>query len=204
MNVRTTLLLLVAFLVLGGYVLWSERSKPADATTTDTSGTHVLQINSNDVNAIVVRASTGKQVRVERSGSDWQLREPAAGRADAAGVTNVLNALSQLGATRTITPTTQDLAPYGLAAPAYTIRLFKGSATLAELRLGSKNPDKSATYVQHVGSPIIYLVSDSILDTVEQWPSAPPVQPTPTMPPPTVRPTTTSAPANPTTTASAR
>ena len=194
MNVRTTLLLLVAFVVLGGYVLWSERSKPTDTSTTATSSTPVLQINSNDVSAIVVRASTGKQVRVERSGSDWQLREPAAGRADAAGVTNVLNGLSQLSATNTITPTTQDLAPYGLAPPAYTVQLFKGSATLAELRLGTKNPDKSATYVQHVGSPNIYLVSDTILDTVEQWPGAPPVPPTPTVPPPTARPGASSAP----------
>ena len=204
MNVRTTLLLLVAFVVLGGYVLWSERNKPADTTATATSSIPVLQINTGDVSAIVVRASTGKQVRVERSGSDWQLREPAAGRADAAGITNVLNGLSQLSATRTITPTAQDIGPYGLATPAYTVQLFKGGTTLAELRLGSKNPDQSATYVQHVGSPIIYLVSDSILDTVEQWPGAPPVQPTPTVPPPTVRPTARSAAPNATATATAK
>jgi hypothetical protein len=204
MNVRTTLLLLIAFVVLGGYVLWSERGKPVDATTGDTSSTPVLQINSSDVSAMVVRNSTGKQVRVERSGGDWQLREPAAGRTDAASVTNVLNGLSRLSATRTITPTTQDLGSYGLAAPAYTIQLFKGSATLAELRLGSKNPDRSATYVQHVGSPIIYLVSDSILDTIEQWPGAPPVQPTPTVPPPTTRPPARFASPNATATATAK
>ncbi len=187
MKFRTTLILLVVFAVLGGYLFWSGRGSPAGTDATATPTVSVLQINSADVGAIVVRDAAGKQVRAEHNGGTWRLAAPKPVQADAATITTALDSLAKLSATRTVTPTTQDLAPYGLARPAYTLQLFKGGTTLAELRIGSKNPDGSATYVQRAGEPAIYLVSDPVLGTVEGWPGAPPV---PTAP------STTSTPAS--------
>lgn len=196
MRFRTTLILLAVLAVLGGYVLWSGRRKPVD-TSASTPAIRVLQLNPNDVSAAVVRDAGGKQVRVERAGADWKLTAPRSDKADTTAVGGAIDTLAQLSATRVITPPSADLAPYGLAKPAYTVQLSKGATPLAELQLGAKNPDGSATYARRGGAATIYLVSDTVLDTVEGWLSAPPVQPTPVpaTPSSTAPPATTATPA---------
>lgn len=183
MNYRTTIVLLVIFAVLGGYVYWSGRNQSAD--TASESGTPtptevaVLRVNATDVSAVVVRDKAGKQVRAERNGNSWKLTAPQAEPADAAQVSALADGVAALSATRIITPTSQDLEPFGLAAPGYTVELLKGTTPLAELKLGAKNPDGSATYVQRGDSPTIYLSSDPILATATSWLTTPPIQPTP-------------------------
>jgi Domain of unknown function (DUF4340) len=188
MKFRTTLILLIVLAALGGYVLWSGRQKSDTSATTGATTTPVLQLDPAGVRAVEVRGE-GKQVRVERDASGWQVNAPKPGPADALRVTEVISGLAKLNATQTITPTGQNLAPYGLDKPAYEVRLEGG--TPETLRLGAKNPDGSATYVQRASAPTIYLVKDPLIDTVERWVGDPPVQPTPapTAPPLTVLPT---------------
>ena len=194
MKFRTTFMLLVVLAALGGYVLWSGRQKSGANDTAGAAAIPVLQLDPAGIRAIDVRGE-GKQVRVERDASGWQVQAPKPGPADPFRVTDVISGLAKLNATQLITPTGQDLAPYGLDKPAYVVQL--DGSTPATLRLGAKNPDGSATYVQRPSAPTIYLVKDSLLDTVERWVSDPPAQPTPapTAPPLTVLPT---APATPT------
>jgi hypothetical protein len=188
MNVRTTIILLVVLAALGGYVLWSGRQQAGVNATSAATAIPVLQLDPAGVRAVEVRGE-GKQVRVERAASGWQVSLPQPGPADALRVTEVISGLSKLSATQTITPAGQNLASYGLDKPAYELRIEGG--TPETLRLGSKNPDGSATYVQRASAPTIYLVTDSLIGTVERWAADPPAQPTPapTAPPLTILPT---------------
>jgi len=188
MKFQTTLILLIVLAALGGYVLWSGRQQSGANATTGATTVPVLQLDPAGIRAVEVRAE-GKQVRVERAASGWQVSLPKPGPADALRVTEVISGLAKLSATQTITPTGQDLAPYGLDKPAYEVRLEGGAPET--LRLGAKNPDGSATYVQRASAPAIYLVKDSLIDTLERWVADPPAQPTPapTAPPLTVLPT---------------
>jgi Domain of unknown function (DUF4340) len=188
MKFRTTFVLLIVLAALGGYVLWSGRQKSDASATTGATAVPVFQLEPAGIQAIEVRGE-GKQVRVVRAASEWQIALPKPGPADTLRVTEVISGLATLNATQTITPTSQNLAPYGLDKPAYEVRIEGG--TPETLRLGAKNPDGSATYVQRASAPTIYLVKDSLIDTIERWVADPPAQPTPapTAPPLTVLPT---------------
>src|SRR5689334_1891606 len=164
MKFRTTYILLIVLAALGGYVFWSERQKPDASATAGAAAIPVLQLDQAAIRAVEVRGA-GKQVRIERDTSGWQLSAPKPGPADALRVTEVISGLAKLYATQTITPTGQDLAPYGLDKPAYEVRIEGGAPET--LRLGAKNPDGSATYVQRALAPTIYLVKDSLIDTAE-------------------------------------
>lgn len=192
MNTRTTVVLLVVLIVLGGYVYWSGQGAPTSSATPSTSEAPVVQVNAADVSAVVIDGNGGKQVRAERSGNDWKLTAPNAASADAGRVNTLLNDIATLKATRVITPTNSDLAPYGLSTPTYKVELLKGTTPLTTLKVGSKNPDGSGVYLQRDGAATVYLVSSSILGSAENWLSDPPIKPTPapTTPPLTVVPAT--------------
>src|SRR5919202_439719 len=109
MNFRTTLILLVVFVALGGVLFWTGRSSGAGANATATPAVTGLQLNAADVSAIVVRDSHGKQVRAERSGSTWKLAVPKAAPGDSANISTAVDSLAKLSATRTITLGAQGL-----------------------------------------------------------------------------------------------
>src|SRR5258707_1197258 len=120
MKFRTTFILLIVLAALGGYVLWSGRQKSDANATNGATAIPVLQLDPAGIRAVEVRGE-GKQVRVERDASGWQVKVPKPGPADAFRVTEVISGLAKLSATQTITPTGQDLAPYGLDKPAYEV-----------------------------------------------------------------------------------
>ena len=190
MNQRTTVILVLVLAALAGYMIWSGRSAPAIDTTATPAKIAVLQLAVADIRSIAVRSS-GAQVLVERDGGGWRVSAPQPGPADTFRVTDVISGLAKLSATQTITPSGQDLAPYGLDKPAYEVAIQAAGGAPATLRLGAKNPAGTATYVQRADAPTIYLIDDAVIDTVERWATDPPLQPTPepTAPPLTVLPT---------------
>lgn len=200
MNVRTTIILLVVMVVLGGYVFWSGNNSSGtgvdDAssslgldTSMDEARTPILSVNTADIQAIEVTNAEGTTVSLARAGDSWNLTQPDAEPADAGAVTQVITDLVGLTATRSITETSEDLSAYGLDKPAYEVILSGENGELARLRLGGANPNGSATYVQRDTEPTIYLVSNFILDGVRNWITTPPVKPTP-VPTPTEAPAT--------------
>lgn len=194
MNIRTTIILLVVLVVLGGYVLWSGRN--ADETSETgaddavTEEVTVLDIDPAAVRVVTVSDADGEQVRLEQNAGTWQITAPAREPADVFAVTRVITDLAELSATRVITPAEQDLSPYGLDQPEYEIILSGENGTLATLRLGTTNPEGTATYLQRDDITPIYLVSTFTLDSAQGWLLEPPVQPTPV---PTLPPTPTAA-----------
>src|SRR5689334_8790683 len=104
MKFRTTLVLLAVLAALGGYVWWSGRQQSGASATTGAADIPVLQIDPAGIRAVEVRGE-GKQVRVERAASGWQMDAPKPGPADAFRVTDVISGLAKLQATQLITPT---------------------------------------------------------------------------------------------------
>jgi hypothetical protein len=66
MKFRTTLILLVVLVALGGVLLWSQRAKPATTDSSAATTVPVLQLDPQDVTAITIRDATGKEVRAEQ------------------------------------------------------------------------------------------------------------------------------------------
>ena len=197
MKGRTTLLLVAVCVILGGFVWWSGRNKGTTADATPSTDVTVLQLNPQDVTAISIKNAGNQEVRAEQDNGTWKLTAPHPGTADADAVTRNIGYLSNLKATQVITPTSTDLTAYGLATPINVFQLSKAQTVLAELDIGTKNPDGSATYVQVKGTPRIYLVTDTVIGNVAAWITAPPVLPSTTVTPGPNAPASTAAPASP-------
>ncbi len=197
MSIRTTIILLVVLLLLSGYVLWSgQNTDETDETVMeDTASVPLLpDVTLADVQTIAVTSADGEQVSLAREDDTWNIIAPVAAPADITQVTQVISDLVNVNVTRVITPTEQDLAPYGLDDPAYEVELAGEEGVLAQLYLGITNPNQTATYVRRDDEEgVIYLVSSFTLNSLQEWVITLPVEPTP-MPTPATTSTTSTAP----------
>ena len=193
MRFRNTLILLIIFALLGGYVYFFELNQETtqeESNATDTT-LQVLDITADDVLTLEVHMTKGQArlVRDEMGGS-WRIEEPVQDAGDDPRINRIVSSLASLRATRTITQTESlNLADFGLAQPTWTITLTLTGGNSEKLVVGDKNPQQSSYYVQHEGDSAIYLVPAYKMDNTEELITNPPIKPTPT-PTPTITPTT--------------
>lgn len=192
MSTRTTALLLVILVALGGYVWWSGRSSAGPATTPTPKAPTIWQIDPGEVQTIVVDPADGSPARVERDGAGWRITSPAPPTAgDADTITRTLTSLATLQARRALTDTA-DLAAYGLTSPTMTLHLETNAGQFS-LTVGDTTPNESAYYARREGDNTVYLIDKYVLDGVKDWPTSPPLPPPPTPTFPPVMPTETPA-----------
>jgi|GEM_PF-1566140 len=179
MNIRLTIVLAVLCVVVGGYLYWvpdPASNQPVVESPTIT----ITHTDTKTIAAMTVRKASDNIVKVARYPNGWQIVAPKQLAGDNIVIGPAVAAVANLSATSVITPTTSDLAAYGLVPPQFTlVTLDTAQKPIDTLVIGSRNPSGGARYVQHVGDAKVYLVSESALDTIEGWFSTLPIEPTP-------------------------
>jgi hypothetical protein len=180
----------VVLVLLGGYVILTgnDTEEPAadgpvageDDTAALPEEIPVLDVDRNTIRAIEVENAEGDQIRIELQESGWQIADSHNGLASGLQVTRAITDIAQIGTTRTITPTEEGLAPFGLEDPAYEVRLYNESGEeAARLRIGDESITGTTIYVQRGDEPVVYLVNRFRLGGVQNWFDEPPLYTTP-------------------------
>lgn len=180
MKVRNTLILVVVFALLAGYVYFFEIKKIEEGEEEEgPKTTQVFDLVADDVVELTVKGPEGIARLRHVEGQPWQIEEPIQEEADDVRVTSLVNRLATLTASRTLTET-GSLATYGLAEPQLTAELKTRDNQLEALLAGDKNPQGSSYYVQKEGDENVYLVYASTIDDLKRLITEPPKKPTPT------------------------
>lgn len=127
---------------------------------TDLRDKTILSFSDGDVRSLLLRGQQS-EIRMERSGEDWKLAQPAMA-ADATAVRSFLSTLRSMRAVDFPNDEPSDLGNYGLDTPRLSISLFLGEPpTERVVRIGGENPEKKGEiYVQTNERPAVYAVSD--------------------------------------------
>ncbi|MFB0535160.1 MAG: DUF4340 domain-containing protein [Anaerolineae bacterium] len=185
MKLRNTLILVVIFALLAGYVYFFEMKKAEEGEQEEgPKTTHVFDLVADDVVELTVKGPEGT-TRLSREGQPWKIEEPIQEEADDVRINSLVNRLARLTASRTLTET-GDLATYGLAEPQLTAELETKDNQVETLLAGDKNPQGSSYYVQKEGDENVYLVYANTVDDLKRLITELPRKPTPT---PTFTPT---------------
>ncbi|MGP1373481.1 MAG: DUF4340 domain-containing protein [Almyronema sp.] len=146
---RSTVILLLVALGLGGVVLISELQRPADDTETLTqtqSSDRLFEFEEADVQTLVV-TTEDTTLRFERDEADvWQMLEPETAPAEPAAIAFLLNLLRTESAQQTTTLTPANQAEFGLASPTATIEFTLADETTHTLVLGGEDFSGGAVY----------------------------------------------------------
>ncbi len=165
MNFKSTAVLLVLLLAVGGYVLFShDKATTTDTTTTPPAHT-VLDVKSADVTAIAVTGADGKvAVALEKVGDAWHLTQPVKAVAESYAASQLVDAVtSDLKSTNVIKAA--DAPQTGVDHPQYTVDVTAGGKT-SKLAVGNKLGVGDGVYAQVAGSDSIDVVPATLLDTL--------------------------------------
>lgn len=163
MKSRTTLILAVVALLIGGLVWWDYK-KGTTTEDRESQRKRLLAIKAPDVTGLEL-ARTNQIIALEKSDAHWSLKKPLAVRADDATVGSILDELEFAERTRTLTDASA--AEFGLDSPRLRVTLHdkKGATTL---RIGSETPTKDAVFVQLEGDTAIHVVRKSIFERLDR------------------------------------
>ena len=157
---RSTLVLLVLFLLLGGYAYFIE-SERAPASEAD-ANEQVFDLEADAVVELEIRAESGDVTRIERTAGSrsWEMRSPVQAAADDNRATAIASALEALEIQRVVEEEPADLEPFGLDDPVVDIGFrTDGDTALRRLRIGDTTPTGGDRYASSGDDPRVFLIA---------------------------------------------
>lgn len=192
MSWRTTGLLFLLLLVVGGLVYWQRGRVESGSEGTPTalppspaSGAVLFDdITVRDVVRLDVENSAGSTSFSRRADGAWFMTVPTATMAISQTLTNNVQSLISTTGRRTLSPEENPLRVYGLDEPQATVTLaVRRDENVVRYRLlvGNQTPAGDAYYVLKEGDPRVHLMAGAALNNVLNLSGDPPLpQPTTT------------------------
>ena len=155
---KSTLILLVVLLGLGGYIFFVDSKKPVDdAAAKEKTFTGVTL---DDIEELQIKSDRDEHTRVQKSDGQWKLVEPVATDADQGELAAIAGALPDLEIQRVVDENPTDLKRYGLEPPRIEVAFRrKGSKELQQLKIGDKTPTGNELYAQTPDKKRVILLS---------------------------------------------
>lgn len=148
---KTTLILLLLALGLGGFVYFYEIRGATQRQEATAQEKQIFGFEEAQVTALTVKTQTQtlKFERVDKAGkSSWQMKAPSNTPASDASIAYLLDLLAKGKSTRTLSASTNQLAEYGLVQPQANIEVKLKNNETHQLILGNPNFDRSFLYAQ--------------------------------------------------------
>ena len=156
---RSTLVLLVLFLALGGYAWFIESERPP-ASEAD-ADEPVFDVEADAIVELEITAENGDVTRLERAAGSrsWTMRAPVEVAADDNRATAIASALESLDVQRVVAAEPPDLGPFGLAEPVVDVAFrTDGDSAVRRLLIGETTPAGGNRYALTDGDPRVILI----------------------------------------------
>ena len=118
----------------------------------------ILKFDRDKADAVAL-ARGPNSIELARSGTEWKVVKPAAGRSDYPAIEGLLSRLAGANMTKLVEPDAKDLAKYGLDKPVMTITVGSGSSKTV-LEVGKTENDQ--TYAKDAARPLVFTVDTTL------------------------------------------
>ena len=165
-GLRSFIVLLVIAIPLGWYA-YRDSQRPAgdDEPKKD----KVFAVDSEKIEEIAIKAESGEQTRLQKSGTEWQIVSPVKAQPDSAEVSGLTMNLSTLEVQRVVDENPPDLKEYGLAQPRIQVS-FKAGGQEHTLLIGQKTPPGSDLYAKRGNDNKVFLIPVHLESTFNKKP----------------------------------
>ena len=147
---RSTLVMLVLFLALGGYAYFVESERPP-ASEAD-ANEQAFGFEEDDITELRVVADNGDVTSVARTAGDdgsWSINSPVEVDADDNAASSIVSGLASLEIQRVVEAEPSDLTAFGLSDPAIDVGFRTADdAVLRHLLIGDATPTGADRYAK--------------------------------------------------------
>ena len=165
-RLRSTLVLLVLFLAIGGYAWFVERERPP-ASEAD-ANENAFDVAAGRIVDLTVNAGSGDVTVLTRTENeiDWVVTAPVETEADDNAATAIATTLAALEIRRVVEEEATDLAPFGLTEPSVSVTFATPDGEPLTLAVGDETPTGGERYAA-IGDRVI-LVADFVESTLNR------------------------------------
>ena len=165
-RLRSTFVLLVLFLAIGGYAWFVERERPP-ASEAD-ANEQAFDLAAGRITDLTVNAANGDVTVLTRTENeiDWVVTAPVETEADDNAATAIATTLAALEIRRVVEEDPADLAPFGLSEPTVSVTFATPDGDPLTLAVGDETPTGGEHYAA-AGSRVI-LVADFVESTLNR------------------------------------
>jgi hypothetical protein len=158
-RVSTVRLLVLAVMVaaLGAYVYYYE----VPAAEKEAQKEKLVGVSEDAVTGLEL-VYPDRTIALAKGDKGWRLTQPLDAPADDAAVKSVLTAVLGAQVQRSLDELPKDLAPFGLAPPATTVKLTVKDGTPQTIAIGKNTAIGAKTYVRKGDEPKLYLTASTI------------------------------------------
>ena len=155
---RSTLVLLVLFLAIGGYAWFVERERPPASEADDNE--QAFDVEARRITSLTVNAENGDVTELTRTEGeiDWIVTAPVATEADDNAATAIATTLAALEVRRVVEEETADLAPFGLAEPPVSVTFATPDGEPTTLSVGDETPTGGERYAA-IGNRVLLVAA---------------------------------------------
>jgi hypothetical protein len=168
MNIKTTIVLFVLLLGVGGF-LWYSSSKPEVAPKPTEHS--LLDLKSDDVSRFVITGADGKKIAAQKTSENgmpvWKLTDPVTAPAESYKISSLLESLTGMQSTAQVPAAGSDAPKTGIDTPQYTVDLYSGDKD-TKFAIGDETGIAGGVYIKINGADHVDVVNRSILDTLEK------------------------------------
>jgi hypothetical protein len=162
---KSLLVLVVVLAGLGAYIYFVESKKPEGGEAAEVRP-KVFSAVAEKISEISVEPAGGEKTVARRSGSDWDIVEPAPARADNGEVSGLTTNLATLENVRVVDESPTDLRQYGLAEPRVDIGFkTEGGKGESHLLIGDKTATGGELYAKVGNDKKVFLIAGYLEST---------------------------------------
>jgi hypothetical protein len=134
---------------------------------TDLRNKKVLDFETDNIDSIKLSIPGKPDLEMQKSGSDWLIKKPVDGRADASEVTSFLSAI-QFSRASAFADEKIDAKASGIDMPSVRIRLHDQKAGADRVLLFGKSPEKGKYYAKDLSRAPIFILASEIFDKTQR------------------------------------
>jgi hypothetical protein len=167
---KTTLIVLLLAVALGGYVYYSEfrnvKEKPAADAPKPLYTFSIDDITSINVTRPGPDSEKTAPVTLEHGADGWKLTSPITTRADRFAAESLAGSLTRVASSRSLPADVAKMKNFGLDPPAATVEIHLKNGQTQKLSLGAMDFSDQNIYAQQGGAKDVLLVPSSLLTDV--------------------------------------
>jgi len=171
MRFKKTVIFGFILLALASYVYLFEMRGAQQREEAERASQEVVSFDTDEVEELKLVHDDETIHCVRDSGDVWRLVDPLATEGSADDIKRILSTVKDATIRRTVADSAERLADYGLSRPQVTVSVrHQGEQEWRSVTLGDRNPTGTYAYAKRDGEPAVFLVSSSLLNSLDKSP----------------------------------